>query len=387
MKILKIFGLVVGIHVTAFMIVFAIPGCRSMSRHSPPPPAAVQAERAPVRPAAAYVQNDTVSPVGVSSSAPAFAPAPNPPAASSAPLVSFPLSPSSSSAVRANPTRPGSPTANGLRAAPTPETTPATTYVVVAGDNLSKVAKKFNLTGKELAAANNLRSEAPLRLGQKLIIPGKATPVSSPGSQPSGPTGDTLVYKVKAGDSLAIIAKRAGTTPAAIKSLNHLKTDAVRAGQELTLPAGASAAATLAAAPAEPEAPAGAIKSADGSIHHVVKHGENLGIIARHYGVKSSEIAVANNIADPLKIRVGQDLVIPLGKTTGSARSTTPPRPAPQPPMAEPTPATPPSSPFSAPVDPSPIAPSPTSTPASNPTVPPTIDVQETNPIAAPKQP
>lgn len=383
MKILKIFGLVVGIHVTAFMIVFAIPGCRSMSRHSPPPTAAAQAERAPTRPEAAYAQNEAANPAGVTPSTPAPAQVGYPTAVSSAPLVSFPLSSSGSSAVRANPTRPGSPTATGLGKPAAPETTPASTYVVVAGDSLLKVAKKFGLTGKELAAANNIRSEAPLRLGQKLNIPGKAVPVSSPSSQPTGPLGDTLVYKVKAGDSLAVIAKRAGTTSAAIRSLNHLKTDAVRAGQELTLPAGATAAATLASAPSETEAPVGATRGADGLIHHVVKHGENLGIIARHYGIKSSDIAVKNNISDPLKIRAGQDLIIPMDKTPGNGRPTTPSRSTPQPQLAEPTPANAPSTPLSSPVDASPIEASPA--PTSNPAVPPTIEVQETNPIAAPK--
>jgi LysM repeat protein len=39
--------------------------------------------------------------------------------------------------------------------------------------------------------------------------------------------------------------------------------------------------------------------------------GETLGAIARKYGVKQGDIAVANNITDPRKIQPGQELVIP----------------------------------------------------------------------------
>lgn len=381
MKILKIFGLVVGIHVVAFMFVFAIPGCRSMSRHSPPPTAAVQAEHAPTRPEAAYPQNDAAPPIASTPSSPAVEPALNPGIGASSPGVNFSMNSAGSTGAHANPTRPGSATPTRVNTAPVAETPPVASYVVVAGDSLSKIAKKHNLSSKELAAANNLRPEAPLRLGQKIKIPGAVTPMSSAALPSGGQPSDTLVYKVKAGDSLAVIAKRAGTTTAAIRSLNHLKNDTVRVGQELTLPAGATAAASLASPAAEAETPS-TTRGPDGSVHHIVKSGENLGIIARHYGVKSSEIAVANNIADPLKVRAGQDLIIPSGKIGSNAHGTTAQRPLPQPPVVENTPATTSSSPVSSPVDANPIAPSPA---PSNPSAPPTIEVQETNPIATPK--
>jgi LysM repeat protein len=44
---------------------------------------------------------------------------------------------------------------------------------------------------------------------------------------------------------------------------------------------------------------------------HVVKAGETLGGIARKYGVRQGDIAVANNITDPRKIQPGQELLIP----------------------------------------------------------------------------
>lgn len=382
MKILKIFGLVVGIHVVAFMFVFAIPGCRSTTRHSPPPSASVQAERAPSRPETAYPQNDATSLGAQTPSSPLVEPALNPANSSPAPVVNFGMNSPSSSGQRSNPTRPGASAATNLQTAPTsmPEATTASTYVVVTGDSLSKIGKKHHLSAKEIAAANNLRVDAPIRLGQKLMIPGKATPMSTAVSQPSAPANETLTYKVRGGDSLALIAKRAGTTSATIKSLNRMKTDTVRTGQDLILPLG-TAASNLVASGAEPAAAPSSFRDSDGTVHHIVKPGENLGIIARHYGVKSSDLAVANNIADPLKVRAGQDLVIPAGKSTGGTRNATLPQAELRAPTVESTPATP-SNPISSASDFNPIGPS--TPPISAPT-PPTIEVQETNPIDAPQ--
>jgi LysM repeat protein len=57
---------------------------------------------------------------------------------------------------------------------PAPEVTPATTQVVANGDTLWKIARQHHITIKELAAANNLKADAPVHPGQKLVIPGKA---------------------------------------------------------------------------------------------------------------------------------------------------------------------------------------------------------------------
>jgi len=51
---------------------------------------------------------------------------------------------------------------------------------------------------------------------------------------------------------------------------------------------------------------------AQGNVVHVVKRGETLFSIARHYGVGVEAIRAANNIADPSRIYVGQRLVIPV---------------------------------------------------------------------------
>jgi LysM repeat protein len=50
-------------------------------------------------------------------------------------------------------------------------------------------------------------------------------------------------------------------------------------------------------------------------VKHIVKPGETLGAIARKYQVKMGEIATANNISDPAKIRPGMELIIPGWQT------------------------------------------------------------------------
>ncbi len=239
MKILKIFGLVVGIHLFALVLIFANPGCSSTSKPAPTPADTV------------VTPPPTVSlPV----SAPAPAPAPEAPLfAPATPAFNPDAAATSGGAggVRFVPTRPGTPVAGTLVAEPVADVTPTSTYVVKSGDSLWTIAKKHNLTLSQLTAANNLPANTNLKPGQKLLIPGKT------------PHGNV-----------------AAPAPAAT------------------------------AAPAKAAEPAPARAGGSGT-RHTVKSGESLGGIARTYGVKAADIAVANNISDPAKIRAGMELVIP----------------------------------------------------------------------------
>lgn len=170
--------------------------------------------------------------------------------------------------IRYSPTRPGTTVASALETQPVSDVTPATTYTVASGDSLSSIAKHNHLTKSDLATANNLRLTTILRVGQRLIIPSKA-----------------------------------GHAPAA---------------------AAAGPAKALEAAPAEK---AQAEKAPAESTRHVVKAGETLGGIARKYGVKQGDIAVANNITDPRKIQPGQELIIPARSSASGARMAKAPGP------------------------------------------------------------
>ena len=276
-------------HFAVFLFIFAIPGCRSTGKQKP---AATDATDSPV----AAQGGDTV-----------YAGSPVATAGTDAGLAGT---------VRFSPTRPGTSAAAAVEAQPVADVQPVSTYTVAKNDSLWAIAKKQGVTVKALTAANNLKPDATLRLGQKLIIPGKASATATAAAP--GASAQTLVYTVKAGDSLDAIARRAGTTKAAIKSLNKLKSDTVRAGQTLTLPAGANASTAFVSEAGATSAHTGA------SMTHVIKAGDTLGSIARKYQVKVGDLATPNNISDPTQIRVGQTLKIPGWQAPAAAKSAAP---------------------------------------------------------------
>lgn len=171
----------------------------------------------------------------------------------------------------ATPTRPGSAAAVAVTPAkPVENVAPVSTYTVERGDSLWSIAKKHNLAVAELAKANSIPTGTALKPGRKLIIPG--------------------------GKAVAAPAK------------------------ESVAPAGMSLPAEKAAASARP---------ANGeSVKHTVAVGDSLGVIARKYQVSVGELAQANNITDPSKVRAGQQLVIPGFKAVGSKGTTSATKPA-----------------------------------------------------------
>lgn len=67
----------------------------------------------------------------------------------------------------------------GTPTAPGTPGTPAGVYVVASGDSLAKIARKFNTTIQELLKLNNLKDPNALSIGQQLKVPG-APAVSAP---------------------------------------------------------------------------------------------------------------------------------------------------------------------------------------------------------------
>ncbi len=115
---------------------------------------------------------------------------------------------------------------------PTPTTPPGTpgaplVHVVQRGENLFRIALKYNTTVEAIAAANGIRNPQLIYVGQKLTIPrGGTTP------QPGGRT-----HVVQPGENLFRIALRYGTTPQAIAAANNLPNiHLIYAGQVLRIP-------------------------------------------------------------------------------------------------------------------------------------------------------
>lgn len=99
---------------------------------------------------------------------------------------------------------------------------------VERGDSLWGIANEHGVTVRDLAAANGLSTNATLRVGQALTIPGRFEPSST---QIGGVATRTIT--VQAGDTLYSLAREHGTTVGALLSANNLSHPDIYVGQRL----------------------------------------------------------------------------------------------------------------------------------------------------------
>jgi LysM repeat protein len=123
-----------------------------------------------------------------------------------------------------------------------------------------------------------------------------------PPSQEQQPEATGSSITVARGDTLSGLASRHGTTVAALKSLNGLRSDTIVVGQELRLPAASAANA--------PERQQATASSGQGS-SYTVRAGDTPSGIARRFGISAQQLMAANGITDARRLFVGQDLIIP----------------------------------------------------------------------------
>ncbi len=137
-----------------------------------------------------------------------------------------------------------------------------TEYTIVKGDILAKIAKNFHVSVKAITDANPGIEATKLKIGQKIHIPSPASPAtpSAVGAPSAESASGAQIYTVKSGDNLTKIAGQYGINVKALRAANSLKTDSIKVGQKLKIPAKASAPVTVPTAPAEP-VPAGGTSS------------------------------------------------------------------------------------------------------------------------------
>ncbi|HZK43597.1 MAG TPA: NlpC/P60 family protein [Syntrophomonadaceae bacterium] len=112
-------------------------------------------------------------------------------------------------------------------------------YVVKQGDSLWKIATNNNLTTNDLKRFNNLETDL-IKIGQKLVLKNTTNeninPVTKARTATPTITSDShKTYVIQTGDNLWSIAKKHNTTVEAIKEINHLTSDALYAGQQLSI--------------------------------------------------------------------------------------------------------------------------------------------------------
>jgi len=229
------------------------------------------------------------------------------------------------------------------------------THVVRSGETLGSIAQRNGTTVQALVEANGIANPNLIIAGTTLKVPGAA----------GGGSSSAGSHTVAAGDTLASIAARYGTTVSAIASANGISNpNLIVVGRSLQVSGAARPSTPAPGASSEGRQLAGqrhtvqrgdtiagiaaryGIRTADliawnglvdGKIYfttrlvlfnpgtlpavggttstpggtHVVQSGQSLSSIASRYGVSASAIATANGISDPNRIRVGQTLTIP----------------------------------------------------------------------------
>ena len=155
---------------------------------------------------------------------------------------------------------------------PTTEPVGETTYIVVAGDTLFKIALENNVTVDEIATANGIIDVNTLEIGQELIIP-------APGST----TTDTTVAS---GQELVEEADTVEGSDSASETTTSTETESASESQ-----------------PVEPAVAPGGIV--------VIQPGDNLFRIGLKYGCTVEQIARHNGITTPNRVPVGLEIEIP----------------------------------------------------------------------------
>lgn len=250
-------------------------------------------------------------------------------------------------------------------------------YVVKTGDSLGEIARRHGVSVASIREANGIKRDL-IYAGQTLRIPGAAeavapvsgdtvalaeapypqlnhgapsTPPQAEASSVGGGTESTP-YIVKAGDSLDLIARRHGTSVAALRQANALDGSAIYPGQSLRMPREGTPSPQAVASytvrrgdsltriaskfgvtvdalrranairgtvihPGQTLA-IPSVRPSSGDLIYTVRRGDSLSAIARRFGVTSGEIAQWNGIASSAVLYPGTTLTIRASRDASS---------------------------------------------------------------------
>jgi membrane-bound lytic murein transglycosylase D len=179
--------------------------------------------------------------------------------------------------------------------------------VVQSGDTLSGLAARHHVPVSVLRTSNKLDTDL-IRIGQKLRLPRDEQLLVDPlyiaaaqelqQLQGGLLASERVVHRIRAGESLSVIAKRYRVTVRELQKWNGI-TDPhkLRAGQTLTL---FHSPAPVAAPPRS------------GTITHTVRRGDSLWSISKRYKVKVNDLIRWNDLAANAVIQPGQSIKIIL---------------------------------------------------------------------------
>ncbi len=236
-------------------------------------------------------------------------------------------------------------------------------YTVSRGDSLWTIATRNNVSMKDLIRYNGLNQKDRIHPGQVLLIPGQAAPVVAVIDTPVEPVKETPeykepvvavaevedtkileekpeivnsvastdkeellspkketqvietgegIYEVQPGDSLYIIAMQNNTSVEEIKKLNNLDKLLIIVGQKIKIPGKYQGPV---------ETPASSFNTAFNDVpveqfedtrylEHTVQPGEYPGLIARKYNMNVADLLHLNDIRNPRMLKVGATLKV-----------------------------------------------------------------------------
>ena len=180
-------------------------------------------------------------------------------------------------------------------------------YRVKRGDNLSTIAKKYDVAVEDLKKWNNIRGNEVV-YGKNLKINGteaeqKSTAVAKVEVDKKGIQKDSVAattasfYVVQKGDNLSNIAKKFNITVADIQEWNKLANNNVQLGASLQVVKNATNKEEVAVAPERKD------------IQYVVQKGDNLGNIAKKFGASLDDLKQWNNLVSN-SIALGSTLIV-----------------------------------------------------------------------------
>jgi len=192
--------------------------------------------------------------------------------------------------------------------------TETTTYIVKRGDNLSKIAKRNDVSMADIKKCNSRLKGNNVNIGQKLVIncEGKETHIAKNEAKvkeakikevyaaaAAKPHSNNKIYRVKHGDTLEAIAKKNSLTIEGIKNCNPtVKRYQILAGQRLKLtctPVDEEDVTTEETVALNTSIKP--IKKAAGPYKvHIVRPGESLWTISQKYSVPISSLMAWNNL-------------------------------------------------------------------------------------------
>ena len=162
-------------------------------------------------------------------------------------------------------------------------------HVVLPGETLFGIARKYRITVEELKELNGL-NDYSIQTGQELIINGNAGPATEEKLQEP-----VYTHEVKKGETLYSISRLYNTTVEELKKLNNLTSNELSVGQKLKLNQGDGE-------------EKGAVNEKPKT--HTVEKGDTLYSISRKYEVSIGELKKLNGLTDD-SLSVGQVLKLP----------------------------------------------------------------------------